>query len=111
MFSFDQPAFFFQLVHQLRGLVVSTVHGLHDLFQSTDDEDPSLLIEPAVLCGEIHSLKKDPVKDLCLGRQAFEFFFAEEDCRDTDEIELVGLRAVEIVIHAYHHLLPRSFRS
>ena len=110
-FPLNQAALFFEFIHQLGGLVVGTVHGFHDLFQSANDKDPALVIEPSIFCREIHSLKKDPVEDLRLGRQAFEFLFAEEDCRDPDEVELVGLRAVEIVLHAYHHLLPLSFRS
>lgn len=42
-------------------------HGLPDLLQGADDEDPVLFIEPAVLCGEIHTFQNDPVKHFCLG--------------------------------------------
>ncbi len=83
--AFDETALVFQLIHQLRGLVISAVQLLHDLRESTDDIHPALVIDPAVLRGKIHSGQKNAIQNLGIRRDVLVLIIGEEKRRNPDE--------------------------
>ena len=103
--SFYQADLIFQFGEELDGFLIAAADLLHDLLDGTDNEDTVLLILPAILQGNRDPVKQESVKDLGLRGHRPVCLVLKEDLRNTDKRKLFAFRAVEIVIHAYHHPL------
>ena len=100
-----QADLIFQFGEELDGFLIAAADLLHELFNGTDDKDAVLIILPAILQGNRDPVKQESVKDLGLRGHRPVCLVLKEDLRNTDKRKLFTFRAVEIVIHAYHHPL------
>ena len=107
----DQADLVLQFGEELDGLFIAAADLLHDFLDGTDNEDPVLLILPAIFQGNRYTVQQEAIQDLGFCRHRPVCLVLKEDLRDPDKGELFTFRAVKIVIHAYHHLLPRSSLS
>ena len=103
--ALNKADFVLQFSEDLDSLFVAASKLPHDLFNGTDDKDAVLIILPAVLQGNRDPVQQESVKDLGLRGHRPVCLVLKEDLRNTDKRKLFAFRAVEIVIHAYHHPL------
>ena len=86
-----------QLGQQPDGLVVAAGQRFLDFVNGVKDEYTVILVQPAILPGQSHTVKHEAVEQFGLGGQATIPLVFHQVAGNTEKAELFGLAAVEVV--------------
>ena len=96
-----------QFPEQLYRLVLGAAEGFLHFPDSVDDIHPTLLVQPAVLCGQAHAVQQNAVQCPGIGGNLPETAVLEQCLGNAEIGEQLARLAIEVVQH--HLVCPRIF--